>query len=93
MEFNNKTILITGLIICSIIAMYFAYKDIALSIVSGLIGYLSKEIVSSDSQNVSFNGENVPLDQGNLSVSRENVSVDTEVQSVEDIIEDDGETA
>jgi hypothetical protein len=77
-EFNNKTILITGLIICSIIAMYFAYKDIALAIVSGLVGYLSKEIVSSDPQNLSV----VPT---NESVDDELLSVDTNI--------DDGETA
>lgn len=44
MEFNNKTILITGLIICSAIAMFCNYEQIALAIVSGLVGYLSKDI-------------------------------------------------
>lgn len=46
MEFNNKTILITGLIIASLLAMYLNYEQIALAIVSGLVGYLSKEITS-----------------------------------------------
>ena len=45
MEFNNKTILITGLIVCSAIAMLCNYEQIALAIVSGLVGYLSKDIV------------------------------------------------
>ncbi len=45
MEFNNKTILITGLIVCSAIAMFCNYEQIALAIVSGLVGYLSKDIV------------------------------------------------
>ena len=38
MELNNKTILITGLIVCSAIAMYLNYEQIALAIVSGLVG-------------------------------------------------------
>ena len=46
MEFNNKSILITGLIIASLLAMYLNYEQIALAIVSGLVGYLSKEITS-----------------------------------------------
>ena len=45
MEFNNKTILITGLIICSAIAMLCNYEKITLVIVSGLVGYLSKDIL------------------------------------------------
>lgn len=48
MEFNNKTILIGGLVILSLVAMYFSYKDIALAIASGLVGYLSKDVVSVD---------------------------------------------
>lgn len=43
MKFNNKTIIITGLVIGSIIAMYMNYEQIALAIVSGLVGYLSKD--------------------------------------------------
>ena len=48
MEYNNRTILITGLVICSLCAMYLNFQDIALAIVSGLVGYLSKDIVSID---------------------------------------------
>ncbi|WP_295588785.1 hypothetical protein [uncultured Methanobrevibacter sp.] len=43
MEFDNKTILITGLIIGAIIAMLNNYEQIALAIVAGLVGYLSKD--------------------------------------------------
>ena len=43
MEFDNKTILITGLIIGSICAMMCHYEQISLAIVSGLVGYLSKD--------------------------------------------------
>lgn len=43
MEFDNKTLLITGLIIGAICAMLNNYEQIALAIVSGLVGYLSKD--------------------------------------------------
>ena len=61
MEFNNKTILITGLIISSLLAMYLNYEQIALAIVSGLVGYLSKDITSP--VEVSSNIEEVPSDE------------------------------
>lgn len=61
MELNNKTILITGLVICSLIAMYFSYKDIALTIVAGLVGYLSKDVVSVDPQVVPVDPEIEPV--------------------------------
>jgi hypothetical protein len=68
MEFNNKTILITGLVIASICAMFLNFEQIALAIVSGLVGYLSKDIVDGTS----------------LSVAPKDVSVDTEEVSVDD---------
>ena len=43
MDFDNKTIIITGLVIGSITAMILNYEQIALAIVSGLVGYLSKD--------------------------------------------------
>ncbi|MDO5824663.1 hypothetical protein [Methanobrevibacter sp.] len=43
MEFDNKTILIIGLILGAICAMTYHYEQIALAIVSGLVGYLSKD--------------------------------------------------
>lgn len=67
MEFNNKTILITGLVIASICAMFLNFEQIALAIVSGLVGYLSKDIVDGISSSVAPN---------NLSVDTEDVSVD-----------------
>jgi hypothetical protein len=67
MEFNNKTILITGLVIASICAMFLNFEQIALAIVSGLVGYLSKDIVDGTSSSVA------PKE---VSVDTENVSVD-----------------
>lgn len=46
MIIDNKTILITGLIICSILALILKNHDVALAIVSGLVGYLSKDPIS-----------------------------------------------
>lgn len=57
MNIDNKTILITGLLIGSIIAMYLGYKDIALAIVSGLVGYLSKDLQTI---------EDTPMDEDNI---------------------------
>ncbi len=45
MTFDNKTILITGLIACAMLAMWLNFEQIALAIVSGLVGYLSKDKV------------------------------------------------
>lgn len=45
MTFDNKTILISGLIACAMLAMWLNFEQIALAIVSGLVGYLSKDKV------------------------------------------------
>ena len=79
MNFNNRTILISGLVICSIIAMYFSYKDIALTIVAGLVGYLSKDVESVESVDV-------PVESG---ASQDIVSV----ESIDDSPKDDEGTA
>lgn len=50
-EFDNKTILIIGLIIMALVSMYCGEKDIALAISSGLVGYLSKDIVTNNTIN------------------------------------------
>ena len=42
-NFNNKTILITGLVVASICALFLNYEQIALAVVSGLLGYLAKD--------------------------------------------------
>jgi hypothetical protein len=57
MEFDNKTILITGLIIGAICAMLNNYEQIALAIVSGLVGYLSKDA------NITINKQNESTDE------------------------------
>lgn len=51
MEFDNKSIIISGLVVGSIVAMYMHYNDIALAIVSGLVGYLSKDGVTVNKVN------------------------------------------
>ena len=43
MELNNKTILITGLIVTGICGLFLNYQDLSLAIVSGLLGYLAKD--------------------------------------------------
>lgn len=52
MEFNNKTILITGLVVCAIIGLFLNYEDLAIAVVGGLLGYLAK-----DPQVISFDDE------------------------------------
>lgn len=46
MEFNNKTLLILGLVIGGICSLYVNQCDLAYTIFGGLIGYLSKDYVS-----------------------------------------------
>lgn len=43
MEFDNKTIVIIGLILIGLTSLYCGNKDLALAIGSGLVGYLSKD--------------------------------------------------
>ena len=43
MEFDNKTIVILGLVIIGVGALYVGNKDLALSVGAGLVGYLSKD--------------------------------------------------
>ena len=45
MNFNNKTILIAGLIIGGIASLYWNQSELAYTIFGGLIGYLSKDSV------------------------------------------------
>ena len=49
-KFDNKTILILGLIIIAILSLYVGEKDIALAVSGGLVGYLSKDLVDSRNQ-------------------------------------------
>ena len=43
MKIDNKTILITGLLLISIISIILKQKDLALAVSGGLVGYLSKD--------------------------------------------------
>ena len=72
MDFNNKTILITGLVICSLFAMYLSFEDIALAIVSGLVGYLSKDILPNDTSSS-------PLDSNISPVATSSSPVDEQI--------------
>lgn len=50
-EFDNKTILIIGLIIMAVASLSVGEKDIALAISSGLVGYLSKDVITNNTIN------------------------------------------
>lgn len=43
MEYDNKTILILGLVIIAIIGMIYNINELPLAVASGLVGYLSKD--------------------------------------------------
>ena len=45
MKIDNKTVILVGVIIIGLGALYTHYNDLALAVVSGLVGYLSKETV------------------------------------------------
>ena len=45
MEFNNKTILILGLVIGGLFSLYCNQCELAYTIFGGLIGYLSKDTI------------------------------------------------
>ena len=58
MDFDNKTIIIIGVLIMGFIALYTHYNDLALAVVSGLLGYLTKEavdFVNNSNQNIENN--------------------------------------
>lgn len=44
MEFDNKTILIIGLILGGLFSLYLRQENIASAIFGGLVGYLSKDL-------------------------------------------------
>ena len=50
MEFDNKTILITGLVVGGIICVYVNNTELASAIFGGLIGYLSHGVSSSSNK-------------------------------------------
>ena len=45
-KFDNKTILIIGLIAIALVGMICGTKDIPLAVASGLTGYLSKDAIT-----------------------------------------------
>lgn len=47
-DLNNKTILITGLIIVSIVGLVFKNDYIVTTVIGGLLGYLSKDLIIPD---------------------------------------------
>lgn len=47
MEFNNKTILIIGLIAGGICSLFLNQENIASAIFGGLVGYLSKDKIEA----------------------------------------------
>lgn len=46
MEFNNKTLLIIGLVIGGIVSLYVKNTELASAIFGGLVGYLSHDFTS-----------------------------------------------
>lgn len=46
MEFNNKTLLIIGLVIGGIVSLYVNNTELASAIFGGLVGYLSHDFTS-----------------------------------------------
>ena len=43
---DNKTILITGLVIGGVVGLYLNQTEIASAIFGGLVGYLSKDVIA-----------------------------------------------
>ena len=52
MEFNNKTLLIGGLVIGGIVSLYLNQSELAYTIFGGLIGYLSKDSITLKKEEV-----------------------------------------
>jgi hypothetical protein len=44
MRINNKTILISGIILLGIVGAFFGYEQTLIASISGLVGYLAKDI-------------------------------------------------
>lgn len=49
---DNKTILIAGLVIGGIVALYLTQTEIASAIFGGLVGYLSKDVLTVQHEEV-----------------------------------------
>ena len=62
MEVDNKTIIIIGVLLMGFGALFVHYNDLALAVVSGLLGYLTKEAieyVDNSNQDKEFNTDTV----------------------------------
>lgn len=55
--FDNKTILIVGLVIGGIACLYVHETNIASAIFGGLVGYLSKDVLTVQHENVDEDDE------------------------------------
>ena len=52
MDFNNKTLLILGLVIGGLASLYYSQSELAYAIFGGLIGYLSKDTITIRNEEV-----------------------------------------
>ena len=57
MVFDNKTILIVGLVIGGIASLYTHQTELASAIFGGLVGYLSKDIITVQHENLDEDDE------------------------------------
>jgi len=57
MSIDNKTILITGLVIGGVVALYLNQTEIASAIFGGLVGYLSKDVITVQHENMGDESE------------------------------------
>ena len=55
--FDNKTILITGLVIGGVVALYLRQTEIASAIFGGLVGYLSKDVITVQHEEIKDMGD------------------------------------
>ena len=57
MEVDNKTVIIVGVLLMGFGALVTHYNDLALAVVSGLLGYLTKEAIeyTDNSQDNEYN--------------------------------------
>ena len=53
---DNKTILISGLVIGGVVALYLNQTEIASAIFGGLVGYLSKDVITVKKEEISEDG-------------------------------------
>ena len=54
MDFDNKTILIIGLVVGGLVSLYVHQSELACTIFGGLIGYLSKDKITLEDKKESI---------------------------------------